>query len=202
MTFLPFSNRAKQWEIVANDLRRFIPSLNGSNIDPEQLAARVGLHLVDASVALSNFSREDRDYLLAYAKDQWSGGVLPKKLPNGKCICILNPMHPRRRNRITLMEEVVHVFRRHTPTGLREIAPGLKIRSYDPEQEAEAYGVGAAVLLPWTTFFRALNAGSPIEEMADMYDVTTQLVEYRIKVTGGTKLYCSRRRQQRGGGTG
>jgi Zn-dependent peptidase ImmA (M78 family) len=129
---------------------------------------------------------------LLVAKDHWSGGVLPKPLPNGRFICILNPTHHRRRNKITLMEEIVHVYRKHVPTGLRGIMPGLRVREYNKAQEMEAYGVGAAVLLPWSSFYYSLNSGRPIQEMAECYDVTMQLIQYRIKITGATNLYRSR----------
>lgn len=117
---------------------------------------------------------------------------MPEKLPNGKSICILNPNHPRRRNRITLMEEIVHIYRAHRPTGLRDVLPGLRVRDYNKNQEAEAYGVGAAVLLPWSQFFHDINNGQSVYDIAEGFDVTDALVEYRIKVTGATNLYRNR----------
>lgn len=86
------------------------------------------------------------------------------------------------------MEEIVHKYRNHVPTGLREVLPGLRTRTYNHAQEAEAYGVGAAALLPWSTFYHDLDAGTAIPDIAEAYDVSTQLVEYRIKITGATNL--------------
>jgi hypothetical protein len=192
MTFLPFSAQARPWESTALALRRLARVADGELLDPEDLAAKVGLCLIDADFALAEFSEADRRHLLVTASDQWSGGVLPTPLPDGKCICILNPKHHRRRNRITLMEEIVHKYRNHVPTGLREIRPGLRTRTYNYAQEAEAYGVGAAALLPWSTFFHDLDGGTPIPDISEAYDVSTQLVEYRIKITGATNLYRNR----------
>lgn len=70
--------------------------------------------------------------------------------------------------------------------------PGLRVRSYDKVQETEAYGVGAAALLPWSSFFKFINRGASVEEIAENYDVTTQLAEYRIKITGASNLYKKR----------
>lgn len=192
MLFLPFSERAKAWERIALELRRLAQLRNGEAANPEILAERVGLHLVDAHWAMEDFSTADREHLMVTRSDAWSGGVLPKALPNGKYICILNPNHLRRRNRITLMEEVVHIYRGHTPTGLRELLPGLRVRDYDKNQETEAYGVGAAVLLPWSQFFGEINAGKSMYELSETFDVTEALIEYRIKVTGATNLYRNR----------
>jgi hypothetical protein len=192
MPFLPFSKRAKEWERVAISLRRLACTRNGDNVPPEVLAEKVGLCLVDAQSVLEGFPTRDRDHLLVTAGTCWSGGVFPKPLPDGRLICILNPTHHRRRNRITLMEEVVHVYRKHVPTGLRDVMPGFRVRDYDKLQEMEAYGVGAAVLLPWTSFYHVLDTGMPVQEIAEEYDVTMQLVQYRIKITGATNLYRNR----------
>ena len=195
MPFLPFSARAQTWEPIAGALRRLAGVRDGDLLVPEALAAKVGLCLIDADFALEGFCEADKRYLLVTASDRWSGGVLPVPLPDGRCICILNPSHPRTRSRITLMEEIVHKHRNHVPTGLREVMPGLRTRTYNHAQEAEAYGVGAAALLPWMTFYHALDAGTPISDIADAYDVSTQLVEYRIKITGATNLYRNRCRR-------
>ena len=104
MAFLPFSQQAKKWEPIAIALRRLAGVSDGELLDPCDLASKVGLRLVDANFALEDFSAEGKHYLLIAARDHWSGGVLPQKLPDGSCVCILNPDHPRRRNRITLME--------------------------------------------------------------------------------------------------
>lgn len=192
MAFLPFSQRAQVWEPIALQLRRLSAVKDGSILDPEILAARVGLCLVDAHAALEGFSKPDQDHLLVTASDAWSGGVYPVPLPNGACICILNPNHPRRRNRITLMEEVVHIYRKHQPSGLRDVMPGLRVREYHKEHETEAYGVGAAVLLPWGQFYHQLDAGTPVADLAERFDVTEALIQYRIKVTGSSNLYRNR----------
>ncbi len=192
MAFLPFSSRAKAWETIALELRQLVGCKNGAAVDPTVLADKVGLQLVDANWAVEDFSPEDRQYLMSVKRDAWSGGVMPEKLPNGKCICILNPKHPPRRNRITLMEEIVHIYRYHTPTGLRELMPGLRVRDYNKNQEAEAYGVGAAVLLPWHRFYHDLDAGRSIYDISENHDVTEELVKYRIKISGATNLYRSR----------
>lgn len=192
MAFLPFSQQAKKWEPIAIALRRLAGVSDGELLDPCDLAGKVGLRLIDANFALEDFSAEDKRHLLIAARDHWSGGVLPQKLPDGSCVCILNPEHPRRRNRITLMEEIVHMHRRHAPTRLSESVPGLRVRGYDRAQEAEAYGIGAATLLPWSTFYHAVDAGTSLEEIGDCYDVTTQLVKYRVQITGAHHLYRSR----------
>jgi len=102
-----------------------------------------------------------------------------------------------RRNKITLMEEIGHIHLRHAPSSLIPTADGLQARDYIKAQEEEAYGVGAAALIPWGTFFPALNVGRTIDELTESYDVTPELIQYRIKITGASRLYQARQRAQR-----
>jgi hypothetical protein len=62
------------------------------------------------------------------------------------------------------MEEIAHIYLRHVPTRLVISNGGLSVRDYDRRQEAEAYGVGAAALLPWDAFFHGLNSGRTIAD--------------------------------------
>jgi len=68
------------------------------------------------------------------------------------------------------------------------------MREYNNAQEEEAFGVGAASLIPWEAFFRNINAGRTIDELAETYELSQPLITYRIKITGAYKLYCARQR--------
>jgi len=161
-------------------------------LNPFELAPEVGLTLMN--VADVPIERELRSYLLDGAGDHWSAGVCATPLPDGTYLCILNPTHDLRRRRITLMEEISHVFLRHAPTTVRDLGEGLSSRNYLASQEQEAYGVGAAAIMPWASFFHDLNDGTPLEEIAGKYGISTALVTYRITITGATNLYRSRQK--------
>jgi hypothetical protein len=92
------------------------------------------------------------------------------------------------------MEEVAHIYLKHSPTGLTRSMDGLRMRGYDKKQELEAYGVGAAALLPWAAIFPAVNRGMTIDELAEQFEVSSQLIDYRIKITGAHTLYKARQR--------
>ncbi len=87
------------------------------------------------------------------------------------------------------------MHRGHKPSGLRDVMPGLRVRDYHKDHETEAYGIGAAVLLPWDQFYHGLDAGTPVAELAEAFDVTEALVQYRIKVTAATNLHRNRLNQ-------
>jgi len=193
--FLPFSTRSRLWEPKAQKLRALLSLQAEDILDPFDLAPKVGLTLVDfADVPIDD---DLRSYLLDGAADHWSAGVYAEALPDGTYLCILNPVHDLRRRRITLMEEISHIFLRHKPTTVRDIGGGLSSRDYLQSQEHEAYGVGAAAIMPWASFFHELNDGMTVGEIAAKYGVSTALVTYRISITGATSLHRSRQRTRR-----
>jgi hypothetical protein len=198
--FLPFSARSRLWEPKAQKLRGLLRLEAEDILDPFDLAPKVGLTLIDfADVPID----EDlRSYLLNGAGDHWSAGVYAEPLPDATYLCILNPAHDLRRRRITLMEEISHMFLRHQPTTIRDIGAGLSSRDYLQSQEHEAYGVGAAAMMPWASFFHNLNDGMSVADIAAQYGVSTALVAYRISITGATNLHRSRQKTRRSRRTG
>lgn len=164
-------------------------------LDPWQLAPKVGLTIVDGDIALALLDDAERQYLCGAASRSWSGGVLPLVLPDDTRVCILNPRHHVRRNKITLMEEITHNFLKHKPTTITLQAGTLEVRDFDAKYEAEAYGVGAAALKPWPQLFRMVNQGAGIPNVAERFEVSEDLVTYRIKITGAYRLFLARQRR-------
>jgi len=192
---LPFSDRSKDWERHGSALRKKAGVSDAKRLDPWKLAPKFGLTVVDGWEAVSWSNENDRHQLIVKDKYGWSGGILPRALPDGSFLCILNPTHSARRNKITLMEEIAHAHLGHKPSGLICISDGLQVRDYNKAQEHEAYGVGAAALIPWVTLFPALNAGRSINELAETFEVTPDLIQYRIKITGEFRIYQARQRR-------
>lgn len=175
-------------------LRRLVGISLQDILDPWRLAAEVGLKVVDPREFVQGLEPEEGSYMTSSGSNGWSGGVYPKPLPNGMCLCFLNPWHSRRRNKVTLMEEVCHIHLCHKPTKLVLSGDGLLVRDYDGGQEEEAYGIGAAALVPWGTLFPRLKSGATLGCLAEDYDVTTDLIVYRIKITGAYRLHIARQR--------
>jgi hypothetical protein len=190
---LPFSAKGKRWEPHGQALRQLLNLAPHDLLDPFVLAEKVGLKLVDVCELCEQLGSEFRKLVLVKDKDGWSGGVFARPLPDGKRVCILNSTHGGRRTKITLMEEIAHVHLKHKPTGLMRSADGLRMRNYDKTQEEDAYGVGAAALLPWASFFQAINRGATVNELAEEYDLSEPLIRYRIQITGAHRLYQARR---------
>lgn len=191
--FVPFSDRSKLWEPQAEGLRKMVlPSVCGTLVfDPWQLAPKVGLQVVECE--FPGLTDDEKKYMRGLGGGHWSGGFVPTILPDGTRLCMLNPDQSHRRQKITLMEEICHLFLGHSPTVL-SLSGEARYRDFNKKQEHEAYGVGAAVLLPWRLFFPVLNRGANCDEIAEAFDVTRDLVQYRIKICGSTALYNKRQR--------
>ena len=99
---------------------------------------------------------------------------------------VLNDTHTPERQRVSLMEEVAHIVLGHPPgVLLTSVASDGRNRSRDSEQEREAFAFGAASLVPYAELYAlVVTRGLTFDQGAAYFEVSTQLVEYRAKVTG------------------
>ena len=183
---LPPTQKRRQFELRALALRDFARVGESEPLDPFALAHFAKLFVVDFQ-QIEGLTNETRDHLLGEAADKWSGGACANPLPNGWRIVILNPTHGRRRNRATLMEEVCHVFLGHKANRLAVVARDKRgrtiAREYNQADEEAAYAIGAAALVPYTALRRLMLSGKSSREIARHFQVSRELVEYRLKVT-------------------
>ena len=103
---------------------------------------------------------------------------------------ILNSAKPVTRQSATLMEELSHGLLGHVPSHLQEDPhTGLLRRDYNKDQEREAFGLGATILLPKELIEREVNRGLGAGEIALERGCSAALVEYRIKRSHLWKQY-------------
>ena len=194
---LPFSKRAKPWELHGLALRKHLRLSVTQLLNPYKLVDFVGLRLVPLDSICKHLPKDVVRQLRERGAKSWSGGIHARTLPDGTRICILNSGHNAFRLKTTLMEEIAHMHLGHSPSGLTRSGEGHRIRSYDKQQEQDAYGVGAAALLPWGAFFPAINGGTTIEELAERYELSLEVVRYRIQITGAYAVYRKRQMRKR-----
>jgi len=191
---LPPGDKWRQFELYAMGFRDFAGVRPDAALDPFRLAAFANL-LVVAFEDIKGLTAEVRAHLLGEASEKWSGGACSVPLPDGRKIVILNPNHGRMRTNATLMEEVSHVFLGHRPSRLKvvaETANGQTVsREYRKADEEQAYGTGAAALVPFASLKRFVLEGLTSTDIAKRFRVSRELVEYRLKVTRLWKLYRS-----------
>lgn len=167
-------------------LRDFAGVREDGPLDPFALAQFAKLMVIDFEM-IEGLSEETREHLLGAGSGAWSGGTASRPLPNGWRLVILNPKHGRQRNNATLMEEVCHVFLGHKANRLSIVAQNKQgktvARDYNEADEEAAYAVGAAALVPYAALRRFVLQGKNSREIAQHFNVSRELAEYRIKVS-------------------
>jgi hypothetical protein len=184
---LPPTQKGRHYELRALGLREFAGLRHDDDpLDPFDLADFAKLMVVDFE-KIQGLSEETRLHLLGTGSSAWSGGTCSRPLPNGWRLVILNPRHGVQRNNATLMEEVCHVFLGHKANRLHIIAENKQgktvSRDYNDDDEEAAYAVGAAALVPFTALRRFVLKGKTSKEIAQHFNVSRELVEYRMKVS-------------------
>ena len=187
-SILPPTNKGRQYEIRAIGLREFAGlRRDDERLNPFDLARYAKLLVASFEQIESFLTEETKAHLLGAGSDKWSGGACSQALPDGRRLIILNPTHNSNRQNATLMEEVCHVFLGHQPSRLaieNVNKQGKPIaRDYREDDEEAAYSVGAAALVPYSALRRFVEEGKTSREIARNYNVSRELVEYRMKIS-------------------
>lgn len=183
---LPPTYKGRQYEVRALGLRDFAGlRRDDERLDPFELAQFARLMVINFD-EIEGLSNETREHLLGTGVNDWSGGTSSRSLPNGWRLIILNPKHGAARNNATLMEEVCHVFLGHRANRLSIVAQNKQgktiARDYNEADEEAAYAVGAAALVPYAGLRRMMRRGLSSIEIARHFNVSRELIEYRLKV--------------------
>jgi IrrE N-terminal-like domain len=98
-------------------------------------------------------------------------------------LIIMNCGRPIRRRTATLIEELAHLLLRHKPTRIEaDSRLGILRRSYDREQEHEAYDMGAALLLPKQRIQRDIKGQQlRLDQIARAHSCSEELVAFRVR---------------------
>lgn len=185
---LPPTQKGRHSELRARGLREFAGlTRDDQRLDPFKLARYAKLLVASYDQIEPFLTEETKNHLIGDGKDMWSGGAASQTLPDGRRLIILNPTHGKNRQNATLMEEVCHVFLGHKPSRLaiknRDKRGNIIARDYNQDIEEEAYGTGAAALVPYTALKRFVDSGKTSREIARHFNVSRALVEYRIKIS-------------------
>lgn len=185
---LPPTLKGRDYEIKAVGLREFAGLRHDDErLDPFELARFANLVVAQFAQIEAFLTDETKNHLLEAGKNAWSGGACSQRLADGKKLIILNPTHSRNRQNATLMEEICHVFLGHKPSRLaiesKDRLGKVIARDYHQAIEEEAYSVGAAALVPFSALRKMIDQGKTSREISRHFNVSRDLVEYRMKVT-------------------
>jgi hypothetical protein len=128
-------------------------------------------------------------YLKGEGAQYWSAMTVPCDANQERWVIVLNREHDKKRQRPSLMEELWHIMLGHKLTKITKIGSQYG-RSFDSDDEHDAYYAGAATLLPAAAIRGFVDLPSRnIADFSDRFGVSRELIEYRIKRLGLWRRY-------------
>jgi Zn-dependent peptidase ImmA (M78 family) len=97
---------------------------------------------------------------------------------------VYNDAHSRGRQASDITHELAHALLQHPP------APALDhrgCRHWDPELEEEADWLAGVLLITEDAALAIVRNGLSLEEAAAKYGVSTQMVQFRVNMTGARR---------------
>lgn len=134
----------------------------------------------------SNVQGLSEDYLnelIGNGSTHWSAATIP--LNDEKYMIVHNPTHSPARQQSNLMHELAHILCEHKVSEKTK-STGLSgfLRSLNTEQEDEAEWLGSCLQLPRPALIYSLKKGMTYENIAEHYNCSMEMVQYRINITG------------------
>src|SRR5713101_6679076 len=162
---------------IARDIRRELGLDVGAPLDPWQLAkyldipvANLSSMRAEAEKAVLQFTRKDREAFSAVTV-----------FHGYKRLIVVNDAHSRGRQASNIAHELAHSLLWHEP------APGFAgdgMREWNAEQEEEAQWLAGALLISDEVALSIVRRRLSLEEAAQCYGTSVDMVRGRINVTG------------------
>lgn len=112
----------------------------------------------------------------------WSAVTLP--LEEGRHLIIYNPTHAETRYESNVMHELAHLLLGHRPIHFHQLSGGLLVREYRAADEEAAKYLGGCLQIPARGLDWAFQRGMTVQEMAEHFGASLQMVRYRCNMTG------------------
>jgi hypothetical protein len=188
--FLPFTPNGRTTELTAIRVKQKLGLGAYAGVDPIRVLPRVpGRILEETTIAC--FPDHVRQALFSDEVSAIGYGMSPV---TGEWLIFVNPTQAPTRQKVSLMEEIVHISLGHPKTEL-SLAPDGRIkwkRPYNKAVEDEAFCVGAACVIPYKALFFAIKREHlNVADLAAKYGVSEECVRYRIKRAGLARVYGS-----------
>lgn len=150
-------------------------------LDPRKLAAHLDV-LIWHPEDVPSLSKESLAQLLGRDSDGWSAVTLHVGETR---LSIVNSRHAETRQRSSIAHELAHIILKHKPDRIDVSEKGyLLLSSFESDQEAEADWLAGTLLVPREGLRRAFRRTENPQQLAPRFGVSTQLLEWRLRMTG------------------
>lgn len=158
--------------------------------DPYELAVEYGIPVYTLSdLALHEDARQAGAHYALDRPSTFSAALIP--VGNGRFI-LDNDYHAPVRRRNSVSHEMSHVLLEHGFTSVLFTCDGC--RSIDKDKEEEADWLAGELLIPYAAAERAARLDLTDEQVAQMFDVSTQLAAMRMNFSGARIIVARKRR--------
>ena len=174
----------KAWaERTAQAVRRDLGLSTTERLDPRKLARHLGVRLTSPE-ELQELGLPSDILVQLFDNDPWGWSAATLELPS-RTIVIYNSKRSVGRQASDITHEIAHLVLGHAPARLVFSEDGLlAIRNFDAKQEDEANWLAWALLLPREALMSSCRARMAPAQIAEAYEVTETLVNYRLRMTG------------------
>jgi hypothetical protein len=131
---------------------------------------------------VANIPEAHRNHLEGDGKRQWSAMSVPLNADQEEWCIVVNDGDTPERQKVSLLEEFWHILQGHKLTSIKKVGAGYG-RSFEAEDEHDAYYLAAATLVPRASLARMISEKNG-DEIAAHFGVSKDLIEYRIKRLG------------------
>lgn len=117
------------------------------------------------------------------------------KIPGKRHAIVYNPLMSAKRRNSDIAHEVSHIVLDHRLSRLERLGE-VAFLSCDKKQEEEAAWLSGCLLLPRPALIHDLSKGMTSTTIADRRNLSTSMVDYRMRVTGVERQLAARRRRR------
>ena len=172
----------KSWcENVSAEYRSNLGLERDAVLDPRDLARYLDVR-VWTPHEVPGLSQASIEQLIETDPASWSAVTLAV---NGQNVVILNSAHAPTRQRSSLAHELAHLALNHRAARTTVSDEGFLFSDrFDEEQEEEADWLSGALLLPREGLLNAYRRSRASAVVARHFGVSTNLVDWRLRMTG------------------
>ena len=163
------------------ELRRTLSLLDTDPLDAVRVADHMGITVWNES-QIEGLSSIDLQVLQDEGADYWH--ALTLRIGHKHLIVYNSEQRGGRKNSI-IMHEIAHIVLGHRLHDVMKNSDGLLVPgNYDQTQEDEANWLAGALLLPRPALLRIRSAGISNLESTRIYNVSEQMLTWRLRMTG------------------
>ncbi|MCR1981391.1 ImmA/IrrE family metallo-endopeptidase [Cellulosimicrobium cellulans] len=167
---------------LANDVRSELDLDGQSPFDFDRWSEEYSIPIISAAEV--GASEAAVAHVTRLASHLWSAGLLQNGTGH---IIVFNPAHSRVRVRSNLAHEVAHIIAEHV-LGTTWLDEDGGCTGAGKVQEQEAAELAGALLIPPEAAKRAAMYGRAPETIARQFDVSVEMAEWRMRMSGGAVI--------------